>query len=575
MSGTATPSTTIGRTGNVSIDGLLSGAAWAGGRLTYAFPTSRSDYSYDEPSASFFPVSSQQVKTAMFFLEQSSGTPADDGFSLEGFTLLSLSRGSASNATLRFAGTDDANPTAYALYPDRSGMGGDVWFGDAYAGTQNDYLNPRAGNYAWHTLIHELGHALGLKHGNETDSFGALPASRDSIEFTVMTYRGYVGADPDAGYAYGNSDAPQTFMALDIAALQRMYGADYSVMSGNTVYRWTPGSGATIIDGQTVLAPAGNRIFATLWDGGGNDTFDLTAYKTDLSVDLRAGGFSSFDKAQLAHLGGGPNGGLARGNIFNALLHDGNTASLIENVKAGSGNDRIVGNEVANTLYGNGGKDTLLGLGGNDMLFGGAGADRLDGGTGVDTAAYSDAAAGVTASLIKPGSNKGLAEGDVYISIENLSGSAFGDTLTGNTGNNQLSGGNGNDRLDGGAGNDVLIGGSGSDILTGGAGADTFVFKSGTDSKVAVGQRDTITDFMVSGGDRIDLSAFDANIAVAGVQHFTYIGTSSYTHAGGELRITTQQTSTMLFGDLNGDGIAEFAVVFNGSIAFQDSSFIV
>jgi serralysin len=575
MSGTATPSTTVDRTGNANIDGLLSGVRWSATQLTYAFPTSRTDYSYDEPSASFFPVSQQQVKTALFFLEQSSGTSADDGFSLEGFTLLSLSRGSTANATLRFAGTDSANPTAYAYYPNASDTGGDIWFGDTYAGTKNDYLKPQAGNYAWHTLIHELGHALGLKHGHETDSFGALPAAKDSIEFSVMTYRGYIGADPDAGYVYGNFDGPQSFMALDIAALQTMYGADYGVMSGDTVYRWTPGSGATVIDGQTALSPGANRIFATLWDGGGNDTFDLTAYKTNLSVDLRAGGFSVFDKAQLGNLGGGPNGGLARGNIFNALLHDGNTASLIENVKAGSGNDKIVGNEVANMLYGNGGRDTLFGLAGNDILLGGEGADALDGGTGFDTASYSDAASGVTANLLKPASNKGFAAGDTYISIENLTGSAFADTLTGNGSDNVLSGGKGNDKLNGGSGADMLKGGAGSDILTGGSGADTFVFTIWTDSTIAKSQRDTITDFVGAQGDRIDLSGMDANLLLDGVQHFTYIGTQSYTNTSGELRVATLKSSTYVYGDVNGDGKADLAIYFDDRLTLEKDYFIV
>ncbi|MGO8176273.1 M10 family metallopeptidase C-terminal domain-containing protein, partial [Rhizobium ruizarguesonis] len=73
--------------------------------------------------------------------------------------------------------------------------------------------------------------------------------------------------------------------------------------------------------------------FATIWDGGGIDTYDLSDYTTALKIDLREGGYSVFSQGQLADLGGGPNNGYARGNIFNALLYHDNTASLIENVK--------------------------------------------------------------------------------------------------------------------------------------------------------------------------------------------------------------------------------------------------
>ncbi|MCD7110280.1 M10 family metallopeptidase C-terminal domain-containing protein [Rhizobium sp. DKSPLA3] len=575
MTGTKTPSTTIAPTGNPNIDGILSNNAWSGGVLTYAFPTARSDYAYDDGSASFFPVSTQPIGAALFAMEQSSGNAVDDGFSLEGFTLLDLRRGNTADATLRFAGSDVANPTAFAFYPGAEDVSGDIWFGDGYAGTDLDYLKPKPGNYAWHTLIHELGHALGLKHGHEAEVNAALPRAMDSVEFTVMTYKAFIGASVDAGYSYGANDAPQTFMALDIAALQTMYGADYSVMSGDTTYRWTPKSGVTVIDGQTAIAPGANTIFATLWDGGGRDTFDLTAYKTNLSIDLRAGGFSVFDRAQLADLGGGPNGGHARGNIFNALLHDGNTASLIENVKAGAGNDRIVGNEVANLLSGNAGKDTLFGLSGNDTLLGGAGADALDGGSGLDTASYLDATAGVTASLLKPSANKGFAAGDTFKSIENLTGSAFADTLTGDAAANRLDGDKGNDRLSGGNGNDTLIGGAGSDILTGGAGADTFVYASWTESQTGTKLRDTITDFSSSSGDRIDLSGIDANLLLDGVQHFSFIGASTFTKTGGELRTTMLKSTTYVYGDLDGDGQPDLALTFDHRLTFQSSDFIV
>lgn len=74
----------------------------------------------------------------------------------------------------------------------------------------------------------------------------------------------YVGAYFGASYSYEQFGAPQTFMMGDIAALQEMYGADFTTNSGNTVYKWTPGSGATFVNGAVGISPGANRSFATI-----------------------------------------------------------------------------------------------------------------------------------------------------------------------------------------------------------------------------------------------------------------------------------------------------------------------
>jgi serralysin len=138
------------------------------------------------------------------------------------------------------------------------------------------------------------------------------------------------------------------------------------------------------------------------------------------------------------------------------------------------------------------------------------------------------------------------------------------DTLRGNGGNDTIDGGAGNDFISAGAGNDTVIGGAGTDSLYGGADADTFVFASLSDFGPA-SALDTIGDFSSSQGDKIDLSAIDANTLQTGVQGFNWIGTSAFSGAAGELHYTKSTGGNMLVSaDINGDKVADFQFnVFN------------
>jgi len=133
------------------------------------------------------------------------------------------------------------------------------------------------------------------------------------------------------------------------------------------------------------------HIFSVLWDGDGRDTFDLSKFTTNLTIDLQPGHWSSFGTLLPEPFNLTPNV-IVPGNVANAYLYvDPETGkedlrSLIENAIGGSGEDSITGNEVDNHLSGRAGADQLFGLDGNDTLDGGAGDDTMDGGVGVDRA---------------------------------------------------------------------------------------------------------------------------------------------------------------------------------------------
>jgi hypothetical protein len=350
---------TVSPTGDPYVDGVLTGTKWAADSFTFSFPTSPSEYGKaygdGEAFANFQAFNSAQQDAVHSILDLYA--------SVADLTFTEINETSTQHATIRFAESDKPS-TAWAYYPSSGAEAGDTWFRHSYG----MYDNPIKGTYAWLTMLHETGHTLGLKHPQDAQGyFRAMPADHDSLEFTVMSYRSYVGA-PRTAYTNDTWGYPQTLMMYDIAGLQTLYGANYATNSGATTYQWNADTGEMSINGVGQGAPAGNRIFMTIWDGGGHDTFDYSNYSTNITVDLQPGGWSTLSTAQLASL---TYGHLARGNVANALLYHNNPASLIEDAIGGSGNDTIIGNIADN------------------KLVGGQGNDFLDGGAGADTAGYS------------------------------------------------------------------------------------------------------------------------------------------------------------------------------------------
>ncbi|EGF93609.1 hemolysin-type calcium-binding repeat 2 copies family protein [Asticcacaulis biprosthecium C19] len=499
-------------TGNQDIDAVLFGSRWTLSTITFSFPTSGAQY-----ATPYYDPGYLTSHVAFNAAQQTAGE----------YAMLTLMRGYVSTfvneiapslatpATIRMSQTTDASlGSAEGNFPGSDSWDGDIWFGMT---GQPFYLTPQIGNWGQATIMHEIGHAMGLKHGHQDYTgfdltvggyldgpgprFGtrALPASHDSWAYSIMTYRSDPGNNPGGNPSFQGDqfNQPQTFMQNDIAALQYMYGADFTSPEAHptdTVYTFNSITGRMSINGvgqETPTFDAVNnvgKIFRTIWDGGGVDTYDFDNYTTNQTIDLTPGGWSTMNSLQLADLR--PLSATyvaAPGNIANALLYNGDLRSLIENANGGSGNDNIIGNDVNNVIHGNGGNDTVFGDDGNDLLYGEAGNDTLDGWIGNDS---------------------------VY----------------GGDGNDFMYGYDGNDFLIASTGLDTLRGESGNDYLSGGTGNDSMVGDTGNDTYVLEEAGDIVVEAASEGTDLV--YAYFSYTLLANFENLTLLGTGNFDGTG-------------------------------------------
>jgi len=353
------------------IDSLLSGYKWGAGvgsatTVTYSFPYASastaswaSNYSGSAEPNSASGLSAAQQASARFALA-SWAAVANVNFVAQADSATSV-------GDIRFAWTGasgDGDSIAWAYYPNNYyADGGDVWLVRSAIGAEPaSYWLPGADGEQ--TMIHEIGHALGLKH--PFDGSPVLPASTDTLQYSTMSYT----ANPHDSYLeYANTagrwswssyavyaDTPSLY---DIAAIQYLYGANTGYHSGDDVYTFDPAT----------------PFFRTLWDGGGNDTISVANFARGCVIDLQAGHFSKISIASDAP------SGVNWTKAPPTPTYDGSNALAIafgcdiENATGGAGADSLSGNALANVLSGGAGDDSLTGGAGNDTLIGGGGAD--------------------------------------------------------------------------------------------------------------------------------------------------------------------------------------------------------
>ncbi len=447
----------------------------------------------------------------------------------------------SSVANITFVETAAASAEiAYATYNLPQGVGGEagnVFYQDGSMYRAEVRMIPTGtfnnGDYNFLSMIHEVGHAIGLKHpGNYNAGGGGTPkpylsTPLDNHGNTVMSYTTAPQETAAGKYA-------STPMIYDIAAVQALYGANHSYNSGANTYALTSAA----------------KVW-TRWDGGGTDTLDASSYGSGATVDLRegAGCFSIVGQnyslnafgANIENAIGGAGADTIYGNNLNNVLTGGNGSDSYVVSNLAGGTDIVNDSGVGDSLKFNNGKAlvTLTGnavnLGNNDYTLT-VGKDvfslHLDG-TTLDVSTGTKLKAGEVATHVQL---TNFNSGDYGISLgglnlvngtsgnDKLAGADKGDSITGGAGADTLDGGKaGSDVLYGGAGNDVLVttginsalyGEGDNDMLTakgagstldGGAGNDTLVGSAGVDTLIGNSGIDSITGG--AGGDIIILGA--------------------------------------------------------------------
>jgi Putative Ig domain/RTX calcium-binding nonapeptide repeat (4 copies)/Cadherin-like domain len=343
-----------------------------------------------------------------------------------------------------------------------------------------------------------------------------------SLSGTTITYAAGAAGAADFTYTVQDGGYLTTVAPVDVVNVAVTGGDDVVNISSLTVSAaWIDaGAGNDLIIGSSANDTlVGNAGDDTLQGGAGNDSLD---------------GGAGTDTADYSGAGAAITASLATHSATGAGT---DTLTSIETLIGTSFSDTLTGDGNANLLAGGLGNDTLVGGSGNDTLIGGTGDEGLDGGSGTDAADYSGATAAVTVNLTTHVAAGGDGN-DTLTSIENVTGSSFGDLLTGDGNANALTGGDGNDTLTGGNGIDTLSGGAGNDRLAwdaqdrldGGAGFDIVDADRSSGDTIdlrgtAIANVEAITTG--AGNDRVQISLSDVLSDTADNQFIADLGTGT------------------------------------------------
>jgi serralysin len=380
---------------------------------------------------------------------------------------------------------------------------GDVWLAtQTQLATGNDHPNASngRGDMFYNTVPHEMGHALGLHHthnGASSNPISGLPSAENTSKFSIMSY------NPQST----ENAVPYSYQIYDIASLQKLYGRNDSFNVTDTTYKVfhenTPINAVRQLGGA-ITASSFDRMYS-IWDGGGTDTIDVSAYAgKSVYIDLRPGHFSSIGpnaidptKNEIDYTNGNWKVNYRKDQNKIESLGTENISiafgAYIENATGSDANDVIVGNMLSNSLKGGDG---------NDLIFGdGFAIERADeiltangrSATGLKAETESASRDAEYQRITKGGTDAELLP-DAATVVDELRGGADDDLIVGGRNKSELYGEAGNDwliangdanaKLDGGTGEDHLFGaagddrfisalGDGNDVMDGGLGTDT------------------------------------------------------------------------------------------------------
>lgn len=494
--------------------------------------------------------------------------------------------------------------TGFPSFDNGSGFSGaEAYFN--YGTTATSKYVTAHGSFGYDMNTHRIaGEITSIEYGTRgTGSFngsGSFTGGTALLKITGLDLANSANADSRTGEVHNFTSAHMYGSNGEAARLQlylqhlKQYAQNVIGSKGADIYVGTRFN-------DTVKGNGGNDVI----DGGlGEDTFVLNGAKADYSwtenkdgtwtvTDGRAGSNDGVDTIKGIEKLKFSDGTVTIGDREASDIIEGTAGS--DSLSGTSRSDRILGYAGNDKLYGQGGHDILNGGEGNDQLFGGTGNDQLYGGAGKDIlyggTGNDELFGGDGNDQLFGGSGRDIVYGGagkdtLYggSSNDELYGGTGNDSIYGGTGHDLIEGGAGNDALRGGAGNDVisggtgndrLAGGDGADLLSGGAGKDVFVFNALSNSTVKASGRDTILDFNGKAGDRIDLSGIDANSKAAGNQAFSFVGSDPFSKTAGELRFEKTASDAFIYGDVDGDGVADFAILVSGNPSLLKDYFIL